>query len=174
MNTQNNKLQVQVQRLSPDVQMPEYATDGSACFDIHAYMPYNCQPITIWDSGIINTGLAFEVPEGHVMLVYSRSGQGFKHNVRLANCVAVIDSDYRGELMIKLTNDSPNNDYFEFKHGDRIAQAMIVPIPKVELLEVKELSNTARGTGGLGSTGQSTLETHWGLPAVQFPLGEDK
>jgi dUTP pyrophosphatase len=160
-------LKAQVIKLSPEAQLPEYATDGSACFDIRAYLPLNKEhPVYIVDNSIINTGLAFEVPEGHVMQVFSRSGHGFKHDVRLANCVAIIDSDYRGELMIKLTNDGLFP--FEVKHGDRIAQGMIVPIPKVEFLEVNELTDTVRGEGGLGSTGQGTIGLHWGLTPEQL------
>ena len=86
------------------------------------------------------------------MLVYSRSGHGFKHGVRLANSVGVIDSDYRGEVSIGLRNDSPLR--FDYKAGDRLAQAMILPVPMVELVEVEELSDTERGTGGFGSTGK--------------------
>jgi dUTP pyrophosphatase len=146
------KIQCQVRKLSADAKLPEYATDGSGCFDIYAYLGVNQKAvIRNIDSLAVHTGLAFEIPEGHVMLVYSRSGMGFKHGVRLANCVAVIDSDYRGELMIKLTNDSGDS-HFIFEHGQAIAQGMIIPIQQVEFLEVNELSATERGTGGFGST----------------------
>ncbi len=105
---------------------------------------------------VINTGLAFEVPEGYVMMVYSRSGHGFKNGVRLANCVGVIDSDYRGELLVKLTKDvtSFNSNPFPIKNGDRIAQAMLIPVPQVTFTQVSELSETKRGDGGGGSTGR--------------------
>lgn len=85
------------------------------------------------------------------MMVYSRSGHGFKSDVRLANCVGVIDSDYRGEVKVKLTNDG--NEYMQVNEGDRIAQAMIIPVEQVKFIEVAELSDTERGTGGFGSTG---------------------
>lgn len=151
-------MNVRVRKLYPLAQLPTYATDGSGCFDIYAMAvdggfnrggnavlvaperPVNCR-----------TGLAFEVPEGHVMLVFSRSGHGFKHGVRLTNCVGVIDSDYRGELAVMLSADENLGLYV--KPGDRIAQALIVPIPRVEFEEVDELSSTARGVGGFGSTG---------------------
>ncbi len=97
------------------------------------------------------TGLAFEVPHGHVLKVFSRSGHGFKYGVRLANGTGIIDSDYRGELMVCLKNDGPEP--MVVHHGDRITQAMLVPIPQVELIEVQELSDTERGAGGFGSTG---------------------
>jgi dUTP pyrophosphatase len=141
-------MKLKVQRLSEAALLPQYATYGAACFDL-------CAAESGWiNAGTqksISTGLAFEVPEGHVMLVFSRSGHGFKSGVRLVNSVGVIDSDYRGEVLIGLRNDSPND--FPFEECARLAQAMIIPIPRVDLIEVNDLSETTRGTGGLGSTG---------------------
>lgn len=97
------------------------------------------------------TGLSFEIPEGHVMMLYSRSGHGFKHGLRLVNGTGVIDSDYRGELMVKLHNDGVRSALIE--SGERIAQAMIVPVEQAEFVFADSLSDTERGTGGLGSTG---------------------
>lgn len=104
------------------------------------------------DTLVFETGLFFEVPQGKVLLVFSRSGHGFNHDIRLANCVGIIDSDYRGELKVKLTNDSTQA-FFNVKRGDRIAQAMLVDSNQVQFEIVEELSETERGTGGLGSTG---------------------
>lgn len=151
-------MQLHVKKLHPDAILPTYATDGAACFDLYAIGPRNplddaiqvraCEPQEI------RTGLAFEVPTGHVMLIFSRSGHGFKNSTRLSNCVGVIDADYRGEVLVKLTRDGDHlAQPLRLRTGDRIAQAMIVPIPKVELVEVEELSTTKRGAGGLGSTG---------------------
>jgi len=149
-------IQCQVKKLSPDAKLPEYATDGSGCFDIFAYNgKYETTRLFVQDTVKLNTGLAFEVPEGHVMLVFSRSGHGFKQNVRLSNCVAVIDSDYRGELMISLTKDMISQDKniaMDIVLGTAIAQGMIIPIQQVQFLEVNELSDTTRGIGGFGST----------------------
>lgn len=138
---------------------PPTSTDGAACFDITVlsadWSEYDTsEGKVIKGIGMftLRTGLAFEVPPGYVMLVYSRSGHGFKHDTRLANCVGVIDSDYRGELFVKLTRDYPFGSLC-IMPGDRIAQAMVIPVPAVQLVEVDELSDTARGTGGLGSTG---------------------
>lgn len=153
-------MQIKVKKLHPDAIIPQYATDGAACFDIHALsVNGSCQLGTVADECapiVASTGLAFEIPAGHVMLVYSRSGHGFKHNTRLANCVGVIDSDYRGELMVKLTTDIECDEPLpplKIRPGDRIAQAMIVPIPRIELIEADELCDTVRGVGGFGSTG---------------------
>lgn len=143
-------MKINVVKMYDDVKLPEYATDGSGCFDIYAYIIDGLEAYAT----TYGTGLKFEVPEGHVMLVFSRSGHGFKHNIRLANCVGVIDSDYRGELKVKLTDDNTLFLSTLPRVEERIAQAMIVPIPKVEFVEIAEedLSATHRGSGGFGST----------------------
>jgi dUTP pyrophosphatase len=142
-------MNIKVKTLSSLAQMPAYATSGSACFDIATTS--DGVDITPGASAVLKTDLAFEIPPGHVMMVYSRSGHGFKNGIRLANGTGVIDSDYRGELMVKLHNDG--NRLFSINRGDRIAQAMIVPVAQVKFETVSELSDTARGTGGFGSTG---------------------
>lgn len=142
---------LKIKKLHPDAIIPKYATEGAACFDIHAVGGRE-PDYTVTKTLEIHTGLAFEVPKGYVMLVFSRSGDGFNRNIRLANCVGVIDSDYRGELMVKLTADGVNG--ITFRKGDRIAQAMLVQLPFVSIEQVKELSETARGDGGFGSTGK--------------------
>ena len=143
------------------VPLPTYATSGAGCFDIRAdtYDKLETTDNEHWSTTIgvnesitFGTGLFFEVPQGKVLLVFSRSGHGFNSNIRLANCVGVIDSDYRGELKVKLTNDDPDS-YFEVNKGDRIAQAMLVDFNQVQFEIVEELSETDRGAGGLGSTG---------------------
>ena len=142
-------MNIKVKPLSPLAQMPAYATAGSACFDI-ATIDDNVD-IGPGSGSVLRTGLAFEIPPGHVMMVYSRSGHGFKNGIRLANGTGVIDSDYRGELMVKVHNDG--NRVFSVNRGDRIAQAMIVPVQQVEFEAAEDLTNTDRGTGGFGSTG---------------------
>lgn len=105
---------------------------------------------------MIDTGLAFEIPEGHVMLIFSRSGHGFKNNIRLGNCVGVIDADYRGPVKVKLAADDMGDWYTGLciEYGDRIAQGMVIPFPSVEFVVSDELSATERGKGGFGSTGK--------------------
>lgn len=138
---------VKIKRLHPSAVIPAYATDGSGCFDITALEMAEQEGNT----AVYTTGLAFEVPPGKVMMIYSRSGHGFNRGIRLANCVGVIDSDYRGEVAVKLTRD---NDGIWFPAaGDRIAQGLIQDAQQVRFVEVQELSETARGTGGFGSTG---------------------
>lgn len=141
--------QLKVKRLSDSAQVPTYGSAGAACFDLYADDTLAIAP---GRAGTVKTSMAFEIPDGHVMLVYSRSGHGFKNGVRLANCTGVIDSDYRNEVMVRIKNDS--SEVFMITLGDRIAQAMITPVEKYEFIEVDTLSDTVRGLGGLGSTGK--------------------
>lgn len=129
--------------------VPKYATKGAACFDFHSLTEGTVGLGNL--SRVFETGLKFQIPEGWVMLIFSRSGHGFNSDVRLSNCVGVIDSDYRGEVKIKLRADSSG--VFTVLKGDRIAQGFMVPAQQWELEEVLELSETVRGEGGYGSTG---------------------
>lgn len=142
-------MELKIKKVLPEAILPVYGTAGAACFDLHAA---NCGTITNTMPALIRTGLAFDIPEGYVMHIYSRSGHGFKHGVRLSNCVGVIDSDYVGEVMVRLTCDDPLGG-FRVQPGDRIAQAMLVPVSQVSFVEVEELKETERGAGGFGSTG---------------------
>lgn len=144
-----------VKRLTDSAILPAFATAGAACFDLHADLKSDdgCEQVIFSYEHIFRTGLAFDIPEGYALMVYSRSGHAFKNDVRLANCVAVIDSDYTGEVKVKLTID--NDGSFTVSHGDRIAQAMLIKLPSVQLVEVDELKTTERGANGFGSTGTS-------------------
>ena len=146
---------VGVKRLTDNAILPAFATAGAACFDLHADLKSEdgCEQIIFSYEHIFRTGLAFDIPKGYALMVYSRSGHGFKNDVRLANCVGLIDSDYTGEVKVKLTID--NDGSFIVSHGDRIAQAMLIKVPCVQLVEVDELKTTERGANGFGSTGMS-------------------
>lgn len=146
----SSQLLVKVKKMVAEAIIPQYATPGAACFDLHSLTD---GVVTPGAPLICDTGLAFEIPEGHVMLIYSRSGHGFKNDTRLSNCVGVIDADYRGEVKVKLTKDSLGG-ILNVQKGDRIAQAMVIPVDKVTFEEVDELGSTERGEGGFGSTGQ--------------------
>lgn len=141
-------MQVKIKHLSDRARTPTYGSAGAACFDLYAADSLAVAP---GRSAVVPTDLAFEVPEGYVLMIYSRSGHGFKHGVRLANNTGVVDSDYRGHVPVGLHNDG--RDVFYVRQGDRIAQAMIVPVPRVEFAVVDELSSTERGANGFGSTG---------------------
>lgn len=142
-------LPVKIKLLGDSAKVPTYGTDGAACFDLYAADTVAIAP---GRATTVKTDVAFEVPEGYVMMVYSRSGHGYKHGVRLVNSVGVIDSDYRGEVVARLHNDG--RDTYVVELGERVAQAMIVPVPRVEFQVVEELSATGRGEGGFGSTGK--------------------
>ena len=144
----NFPMHIKLKKLSPGARVPSYATEGAACFDLHTT---HRGQVPALESTTFHTGLAVEVPDGHVLLIYSRSGHGFNHGLRLGNCVGILDSDYRGEVMVKLHND--RHTPFSFETGDRIAQAMLVPVLRVTFEVVDELTDTARGAGGFGSTG---------------------
>lgn len=146
-------MDVRIKKLDSTAKTPIYATYGSACFDLHAVLT---SPVLISTHFpvVIGTGLSFEIPKGHVMLVFSRSGHGFNNDVRLSNCVGVIDSDYRGEVKVKLVQDHVSSGLL-VSPGDRIAQALIMPIDRVEFDVVDDLSATDRGEGGFGSTGHA-------------------
>lgn len=141
-------MNINIKLLDERATLPVYATSGAGCFDLAAL---DAGVVEIGTTLIIDTGLAFEIPEGHVMMVFSRSGHGFKHDVSLSNCVGVVDSDFRGSVQVKLRNDGLRP--LHIAAGDRIAQALIMPVFTVCFNRVTELSYTARGTGGFGSTG---------------------
>jgi len=134
-------------KLHPDAVAPTYAHPDDACFDLRAVSLRPSAPDTV----TFGTGLAFDVPKGHVMLVFSRSGHGFNDDVRLANCVGVIDPGYSDEVLVKLRADGDH--WPDFKPGDRIAQALVLPVERQEFTVVDELPESTR-TGGFGSTGQ--------------------
>lgn len=146
-------MQVKIKKLTPTAKTPTYGTDGAAAFDIYADLRDGGAMLIGKDEmRSIPTGIAVEIPPGHVLRIYSRSGHGYNHSVSLANSVGVIDADYRGEVRAGLRNDGVFT--FTVNHGDRIAQGIIEPIERVEFVEVEELSTTERGAGGFGSTGK--------------------
>lgn len=141
-------VKLKVKRITDTAKIPTYAHDGDACFDI-----YSDGILDIGTSWQVHaTGLKFDIPDGYAMMIYSRSGMGFKDDTRLANCVGVIDSTYVGEVKIKLACDVEVPAMYHF--GDRIAQAMLIPVPAVEFDEVDDVEDTERGDGGFGSSGK--------------------
>lgn len=130
--------------------LPKYETEGSAGFDLRAFMP---EPITIkpLERLLIPTGLFIEIPDGYEGQVRPRSGLAFKKGLTMVNSPGTIDSDYRGELKIIIINLSQENQTIE--SGERIAQMVITPYAKATFVTENELSNTTRGEGGFGSTG---------------------
>lgn len=144
------KTAVKVKKLSDKAILPTYGTEFSAGADIYALLD---EPVTIapGETKLIHTGLAFAIPEGLVGLNFARSGMATKRGLAPANKVGVIDSDYRGEVMVALYNQGNTPQTIEY--GDRIAQMVFVPYYMAEFVECDELDSTARGEGGFGSTG---------------------
>lgn len=138
-------------RLHKEAQAPERQTPGSAGYDLCACIQ---EPVVLepGDSFAFPTGLAAEIPAGCVGLVFTRSSMGVKHGITLPNSVGVIDSDYRGELVVPLQNYG--KEPYAVQPGERVAQLIIVPVALPRLEEARELSSTQRGTGGFGSTGR--------------------
>ena len=147
----NLKIKAVSPKIGTDIPLPYYATPGSAAMDLHACVD---APVAIPTRGraVIPTGIAIALPSpDYVALVFARSGLGIKHGIAPANCVGVIDSDYRGEILVGLQNSGDAD--FTVQPGDRIAQLMVVPVIQAQIEMADELDETQRGGGGFGSTG---------------------
>lgn len=131
--------------------VPTRGTSQSAGLDLYAHIAEGEITIAPGETEKIGTGIKCAIPEGYFGAIYARSGLATKKGLRPANCVGVADSDYRGEIIVALHNDS--HGYRTIKHGDRIAQLIIQPYLEVEMVEVEDLGDTERGSGGFGSTG---------------------
>lgn len=142
--------QVKIKKLDDRAVIPSYGSEYAAGFDLYAVLD---EDVTIKSGAtyLVKTGLAMEVPMGYAGMIFARSGLATKKGLAPANKVGVVDSDYRGEVMVALHNHSTENR--TISHGERIAQMIIMPFYKAEFLVVDELSDTNRGSGGFGSTG---------------------
>ncbi len=144
---------LKVKKLRENAKMIQRATKGSAGMDLHACID---SEITIepGEIKVIPTGLAIALEsENYVAYIYARSGLAIKHGITLANCVGVVDSDYRGEVCVGLTNISKNP--YTITPDERIAQLVIAPVCVCDAVEVDDLDSTERGEGGFGSTGKN-------------------
>lgn len=140
-------MKVKIKKLSENAVVPRYAHDTDAGLDLVATSCHYDKDYNF----VYGTGLAFEIPEGYLGLIFPRSSNA-KKDVILSNCVGVIDSGYRGEVTFKFKSFLPMARTYEV--GDRIGQLIILPYPKIEFEEVEELSESERGEGGYGSTGK--------------------
>jgi dUTP pyrophosphatase len=143
-------INVKVVKLDPNLPLPAYQTAGSAGCDVHSAKDVEIQP---GQKALVPTGLKLEIPEGFECQIRPRSSLALKHGVVVFNTPSTIDADYRGEISVLLINTSTVP--FSIKKGDRIAQLVFAPVTVASFVEVKELSDTARGAGGWGSTGRS-------------------
>lgn len=130
---------------------PAYATEYAAGADLYN-LKNSPEILAPGETKLIHTGIALEIPEGYVGLIFARSGLATKRGLAPANKVGVIDSDYRGEIMVALHNHSGTEQKID--GGERVAQISIVPYLKAEFIKTDTLSETVRGEGGFGSTGK--------------------
>lgn len=145
------KYNVKIKKLSKNAFIPTYGSTSSAGADLYACLdsPLEIKP---GETEFIHTGLSLEIPEGFAGLVFARSGLSCKKDLAPANKVGVVDSDYRGEIMVALHNHGKEARTVE--HGERVAQLLIMPYVTADFIESEELSSTKRGDGGFGSTGK--------------------
>jgi dUTP pyrophosphatase len=137
-------MRIRLKKIHPDAQIPKYANFGDAAVDLVAVKKWED------DAGNIcyGSGLAMEIPENHVGLLFPRSSVS-KTNLRLCNSVGVIDSGYRGEIILKFDKNGDK----DYNLGDRVGQLLIMPIPSIQFVEVANLPSSDRAFGGFGSTG---------------------
>lgn len=140
-------LKVKIKKLHPNAVIPSYAKAGDAGMDLTAV---SCKFEDGSDCHVYGTGLSVEIPEGYVGLVFPRSSLS-KYSLILSNHVGVIDSGYRGEITLKFKELDLYGGYYDI--GDRIGQLIIMPYPQIEFVESENLSETERGSGGYGSSG---------------------
>jgi dUTP pyrophosphatase len=143
---------LQIKKLKENAKVPARGTAGSAGLDLCACID---EPITLncGDTAVIPTGIAIALPSaGYGAFVFPRSGIAVKHGIGLLNSVGVIDSDYRGEIMVCVINQK--RDAYTIEPGERIAQMVIMPVSMMPVEEVTQLNETDRGEGGFGSTGK--------------------
>lgn len=143
-------MKIKVIKTKENARLPYKATSGSAGADLFACIDASAV-VKPGERLLIPTGIAMEIPFGYGGFVFPRSSVASKHGVSLANCVGVIDSDYRGEISVPVINHSDKD--YTINAGDRIAQLVIMPVEDAEYETAEELSDTVRGSGGFGSTG---------------------
>lgn len=143
-------IEIAVKRLDSagDLPLPSYETSGSAGMDVRAAEAATIAP---GKRDLVGTGFAFAIPEGYEVQVRPRSGLALKKGISVLNSPGTIDSDYRGEIKVILANLGEED--FTIERGDRIAQIIVAPVQRGNLVEVDILDDTIRGTGGFGSTG---------------------
>ena len=142
--------EILIKKLSKEVNLPKYETNGSSGLDLAAFIDKNIE-IRPGKSEIIPTGLAVAIPKNFEIQIRPRSGLAAKNQISVLNTPGTIDSDYRGEIKVILINHSDKN--FTVVKGLRIAQMVLCPVVKAKFKEVDSLEDTKRGSGGFGSTG---------------------
>lgn len=145
-----DKVTLKIKKLVPGAKLPVYGSENAAGADLYALSDHDIR-IGTRETAVVHTGLAAEIPQGYVGLIFARSGLATKKGLSPANKVGVIDSDYRGEIGVGLVN--LGGEAYTIQPADRIAQLMVAPVIQAQVELVDELDETARGAGGFGSTG---------------------
>lgn len=140
------KIKVRVKRLDKEIELPRYQREGDAALDIRSAEECILKP---GEKKVVKSGIVFEIPQGYAGLVWDRGGMAAKHGIH--TMAGVLDSNYRGELMVVLKNLS--DEEFKIEKGDRIAQLVIQPVSEAEIEEAEELNETNRGENKFSSTG---------------------
>ena len=157
-NITSNTATINIKKLSEDAIIPTRAHDDDAGYDLYASASHDMNPhgtvvIPPLGARTFKTGIAMEIPKGFVGLVFARSGMGIKRGLTPRNCVGVIDSNYRGEILVSLYNDN-QTESAEVTIGERIAQIVVIPYYRYELNVIEQLNETDRGENGFGSSGR--------------------
>lgn len=142
-------IDVQIQILDTELEIPRYAKDGDAGVDLRSTEKLTLEP---GQRALVKTGIAIALPAGYVGLVHPRSGLAVKHGITVVNAPGTIDSGYRGEIMVCLLN-TDRSESFSIERGDRIAQLIIQKYEHANFRQVEELEISARGSTGFGSSG---------------------
>lgn len=140
-------MQLKIKKIHPEAKLPKYATSGDAGMDLFAVEEVSVEPGEIVR---IKSGVAMEIPEGYVGLCWDKSGLSMKHGIKVL--AGVIDSSFRGELVMAVIN--LGKDTYTFEKGHKVMQMLIQKVEHVEIMETNDLSETERGEGGFGSTGK--------------------
>jgi len=138
-------MKIKIKKLVPEAKVPAYARPGDAGMDVYAVSKNETDKFVEY-----GTGLAFEIPSDHVLLVFPRSSVSNTH-LQMANSVGVLDSGYRGELKLRFRKNGPE----DYNIGDRVGQIIVLPFPLVEFEETDQLAESSRGEGGFGSSGRN-------------------
>ena len=144
-------MKIKVKRVSPTAVLPSHGSSLAAGYDLYADISEECR-IAPHETKVIDTGLQFELPDGYFAGIFARSGIATREGLRPANCVGICDSDYRGNYMVPIHNDS--EEVRTVTVHEKIAQMIVMPYLPLEFEETEDLSDTVRGEGGFGSTGK--------------------
>ena len=145
----DDRIDLPIKRLDSEVELPSYAYTGDAGLDLRSNEEIDLEPL---ERRLVGTGLAIAIPDGYAGFVQPRSGLALREGLSMANTPGLIDAHYRGELKVCAVNLDPEKT-IHISKGERIAQLVIQKVPAVTLVEVAELDQTDRGTGGFGSSG---------------------